>query len=274
MDTEKHVTFLKSPVSRAIALHFLLILLLLSPLFISSRTPYLDLTTALEPSKVQWVDMTPNSAPMVETEKGKETEKSVEDAKWSERTQVVDRETVLTGQQKAGSAKSSGTKGNSRSLEKFGLNYTKLGPQAQAKLDSEAGDAQYGQRAKEYVKGYKEGDKTLLNTKEFVFFGYFQRIREGLNRAWEPILKEKIEDIYRAGRQLASETEHMTRVYVVLDRIGSVVDVLVLDDSGTRQLDEAAVQAFKKAGPFPNPPKGLLDSDGQVRVRWEFILRT
>ena len=34
--------------------------------------------------------------------------------------------------------------------------------------------------------------------------------------------------------------------------------------SGSEELDDAVVRAFKLAGPFPNPPEGLIESDGRV----------
>ena len=42
----------------------------------------------------------------------------------------------------------------------------------------------------------------------------------------------------------------------------------------THDLDEAAIRAFNRAGPFPNPPNGLLQETGSVDIRWDFILRT
>ena len=36
----------------------------------------------------------------------------------------------------------------------------------------------------------------------------------------------------------------------------------------------AQAQAFQAAAPFPNPPKGMLDDDGFVRIRWDFVLTT
>ena len=48
--------------------------------------------------------------------------------------------------------------------------------------------------------------------------------------------------------------------------------VQVLNDSGIRDLDDAAVEAFKEAAPFPNPPEGIVESDGTIKIRWDFIL--
>jgi protein TonB len=126
----------------------------------------------------------------------------------------------------------------------------------------------------DYVRGVRESEKTLLNTKEYVFFGYFQRIRERLDRAWVPILKQRLLKFYRKGRHLASDTDHSTRVLVVLNSEGEVVRVQVINESGTADLDEAAVSAFNEAGPFPNPPRGIVNPNGEVEIPWEFILKT
>lgn len=131
-----------------------------------------------------------------------------------------------------------------------------------------------GQKVQDYVKGIQEANQTALNTREFVFFGYFQRIRERLDRAWVPILRQRLIKYHYSGRKLASNTDHSTRVLVVLNRLGEITRVQVLSESGTRDLDDAAVKAFNDAGPFPNPPQGIVDKNGEIEIPWEFILRT
>lgn len=126
----------------------------------------------------------------------------------------------------------------------------------------------------EYVKGFKEGETTLLNTREFVFYGYFQRIRESLDRAWERTLRERLTKYFHRGRQLASEQDYLTQIMVSLDPAGRIIRVQIIGASGTKDLDDAAIKAFNDAGPFPNPPKGLVDNSGQVLVRWDFVLKT
>jgi protein TonB len=128
--------------------------------------------------------------------------------------------------------------------------------------------------AGEYVKGLKESDVTALNTREYVFFGFFQRIRERLDLAWSRLLYDHLSRIARQGRMIASERDHTTRLLVVMNAEGKITRVQVLEESGTFDLDDAAVKAFNQAGPFPNPPKGLVDSSGSIEIRWDFILRT
>ena len=66
----------------------------------------------------------------------------------------------------------------------------------------------------------------------------------------------------------------VTQLQVLLDPNGSIQKISRLASSGFPEIDDAAVEAFNRAGPFPNPPKGMLDSDGLVRIRWDFILKT
>ncbi|CAM6054221.1 unnamed protein product [Sphagnum tenellum] len=131
-----------------------------------------------------------------------------------------------------------------------------------------------GVRPEDWVSGMKESDQTALNTREFRYYSYFQRIRERLDHAWLPILKEKLRVYYYSGKKLETEIDHVTKVMVVLNAEGEITQVLVLEESGTRELDSAAVMAFNKAGPFPNPPVGMMDAKKEVRIPWDFILKT
>jgi len=136
--------------------------------------------------------------------------------------------------------------------------------------------AQTGEALKggQYISGMKEGEVSALNTKEFVFYSYFERVRQQLDQAWQPILRANVQRLLKAGRHLASNADYTTRTLVTLNQKGEILRVQLLEESGTFDLDQAAVDALNKAGPYPNPPKGLIDSTGTVQIRWDFILRT
>lgn len=231
---------------------------------------------------------------VVQTEKGTETQEAKPDAFLGERTQVVEKEVM--SMPKTGDAPRTTTGSAERkskpvavepsrpegaviqgagALAKFGIvihadkNYA---PKPKAKNIIEEA-AMTAQARGEYVKGFQEGEETMLNTKEFVFYGYFQRLRERLDRAWEKSLRAQLEKYFYRGRQLASDVDYTTQLLVSLDDQGRVIRVQIIGASGTRDLDEAAVKAFNEAGPFPNPPTGLV-KNGQVHVRWDFVLRT
>ena len=115
---------------------------------------------------------------------------------------------------------------------------------------------------------------TKLNTKEYKYYGYYHRMRIQLNQWWQPKVKEKISKIIRRDRNIASETDKITRLVIILDNKGTLVKVQVIGESGFRDLDDAAVEAFRAAAPFPNPPKGIIEADGTVKIRWDFVIES
>ena len=124
----------------------------------------------------------------------------------------------------------------------------------------------------DYIKDLDPGLETLLSTREFVYYTYYARMRRQLNQYWGPKVKEKLIALYRSGRQIASSSDKITRCLVTLDKEGKLVKVQIIGISGVRELDEAAVEAFKAAAPFPNPPTGMVEDDGNIKIRWDFIL--
>ncbi|MDX9731530.1 MAG: TonB family protein, partial [Bdellovibrionales bacterium] len=64
----------------------------------------------------------------------------------------------------------------------------------------------------------------------------------------------------------------ITSVIIILDEKGTLFRVQVVGASGIVDLDDAAVEAFRAAAPFPNPPKGIVEEDGTLKIRWDFVL--
>jgi TonB family protein len=135
-----------------------------------------------------------------------------------------------------------------------------------------AGSGEGASATDDRLKDVKSGMQTLLSTREFVYYSYYNRIREKLRQYWEPKIKEKFERIVRQGRTIASDGEKITRIIIVLDEKGVLKKVQVVSGSGVTDLDDAAVEAFRAAAPFPNPPKGIVESDGTIKIRWDFVL--
>lgn len=126
----------------------------------------------------------------------------------------------------------------------------------------------------DYVNNVELGARTLLNTREYAYFSFYRRVRRQLEQFWEPGLRQKIRGMVQRGRMIAAEQEHATKLLVTLDVEGQITKVQIENSSGLLDLDEAAIEAFNRAGPFPNPPRGMLNEAGQVKVEWEFILKT
>lgn len=124
----------------------------------------------------------------------------------------------------------------------------------------------------DYLKDVEVGMQTMLSTREFVYYSYYQRIKDRIRQHWEPKIKENVKIIYRQGRSLASAHDHVTQVLITLNNQGELEKVDIVTPSGLQPLDDAAVDAFRSAQPFPNPPKGLIEADGKIRIRWDFVL--
>ena len=72
--------------------------------------------------------------------------------------------------------------------------------------------------------------------------------------------------------QLYSFRDRRTVIEFTLDKSGEIKDVKVQASSGVDYLDRVAVDAFKKAERFPNPPTGLLGTDGVITMPFAFTL--
>jgi TonB family protein len=306
LDTEKLSSGvdLRSSLSVSVLLHFLLFFF--CAVLISKRA------AQVEPKRYTMIEVEPlpealkksaqdlkTKNQVVQTEKAKQTDTAVPDAFLGEHNQVVDRETVSksrntvmehTGRQaQTHPAPAEPIKSTAKekpqtqvavvpSLGALAIPIIpKYQPKTIKKMEEEARNdnwADQGSAPQDYVKGLHESDRTLLNTKEFLFYGYYQRIRQRLDSAWVPILKARLVNYYNTGRHLASEMEHRTKVLVVMNGSGEIVKVELVSESGTKDLDEAAIDAFNEAGPFPNPPKGIVNNSGEIEIPWEFILHT
>jgi len=104
----------------------------------------------------------------------------------------------------------------------------------------------------------KIGESVNLNTKEFLYASYLQRIRRIVNFYWEQNINNRPRSVWLA------KPEYSTVVSVVLNSDGALEHIEVVETAGVDYLDEAVVQAFRMGGPFPNPPAGLIAKDGRV----------
>ena len=66
--------------------------------------------------------------------------------------------------------------------------------------------------------------------------------------------------------------DRQTVLAVTLRLDGSIAEVSVLQKSGLSYLDQSAVDAFRGAEPFHQPPRGLADPDGLIRFNFGFFL--
>lgn len=126
-----------------------------------------------------------------------------------------------------------------------------------------------GAPANDHLEDVEEGDGTFLNTREWKYASFFNRVKQSVGAHWDPSQKLQVRDptgsIY-GGR------DRQTLVHVTLDEAGQLKDIYVEKSSGLDFLDNEAVKAFERAAPFPHPPPGLLAADSTVRFTFGFFL--
>ncbi|MGQ0506115.1 MAG: cell envelope integrity protein TolA [Myxococcaceae bacterium] len=133
-----------------------------------------------------------------------------------------------------------------------------------AVLDKIAGAA-----PNDHLGDVDEGNGTFLNTKEWKFASFFNRVKQSVGMHWDPgtVLRRRdmTGNIY-GGR------DRYTVLNVTLTERGTVKEIFVEKSSGLDFLDLEAIQSFERAQPFPNPPPGLIASDSTVRFSFGFFL--
>ena len=125
----------------------------------------------------------------------------------------------------------------------------------------------------DYVEEVTLGDFTQLNTVEYKHYGFFHRIRQKLEQFWGRSIQEKAEAIFRSGRRLPASENLITNLQVTLNERGEIVAVKIVGASGVKELDDAAIESFNQAGPFPNPPTELL-VNGKATIDWGFVIKS
>ena len=125
----------------------------------------------------------------------------------------------------------------------------------------------------DYVEEMALGDFTQLNTVEFKFYGFYHRIRQKLEQFWGRSIQEKAQVLFRSGRRIPASQDLITSLQITMNEKGHIIEVKVLGASGVKELDDAAIDSFNQAGPFPNPPKELL-VNGKATIEWGFVVKS
>ena len=121
----------------------------------------------------------------------------------------------------------------------------------------------------DHVENMREGDGTFLNTRAYRHAWFFNRVKNSVGQRWRAADAHRRND--PRGR-IYGVRDRLTVVQVTLSPHGDLDEILISKNSGVTFLDEAAIDAFRSAQPFPNPPLELQDADGQIRFKFGFFL--
>ena len=125
--------------------------------------------------------------------------------------------------------------------------------------------------APDHVEGVDVGDSTFLNTREWKYAGFFNRVKQAVAENWDPMREARPRDPDGSRYFFKDRT---TVLAVTLDDKGSVTAIKVAQGSGLPFLDQSAIEAFERAQPFMNPPQGLADAHGEIRFTFGFHIET
>jgi len=113
------------------------------------------------------------------------------------------------------------------------------------------------------LRGVEEGDVTALNTRAFKYAGFWNRFKQDVASQWRPMIAYDERDPHRTTY---AARDRETALVVVLDANGGLKSVKVLQSCGLDFLDREAVRAITAAAPFPNPPSGVVDERGEIKI--------
>lgn len=125
-------------------------------------------------------------------------------------------------------------------------------------------------RTMDFLPEVKRGPQTLLNTREFMYYSYFSRMKEQLYWKWVRYFQTEPQLAFLALIKGSKKRLFSTSLYVHLSTDGEIQDIRVVKSSGEESIDFAALQAFLSAAPFPNPPMGLVEKDGYIHIKQSF----
>ena len=125
-----------------------------------------------------------------------------------------------------------------------------------------------GSGTQDHLKDIDDGDETSLNSKKWKFASFFNRVKAQVREHWRPA------DVYRRRDPTGSiygSKDRYTLLRVQLKPDGSLANVALETPSGVEFLDDEAIEAFKEAQPFPNPPGQLVDNgSGMIDFKFGF----
>lgn len=124
-----------------------------------------------------------------------------------------------------------------------------------------------GSGTQDHLEGIDEGSETALNAKRWVYATFFNRVKERVRDHWKPAEEYQRRD--PTGKIYGGEDRY-TLLQVALKADGSLAKPpVVVHTCGLDFLDDTAVEAFKEAQPFLNPPRKLVE-DGHGTVSFAF----
>lgn len=124
-----------------------------------------------------------------------------------------------------------------------------------------------GGGTQDHLRDIDDGDETALNSKRWRFASFFNRVKRQVAEHWHP------DEVYRQRDPTGAvygRHNRYTELRIQLKPDGRLSNVALAQPSGLEFLDDEAVEAFKEAEPFPNPPRQLIEN-GTINFGFGFL---
>ena len=112
-----------------------------------------------------------------------------------------------------------------------------------------------------------EGERTELNSVRSLYWSFFNRMHQALEREWDP---HQVFAIHDPSFQLYGQQDRYTVLRVTLNSEGALRQAFIERSSGLDFYDDEAIRTFRAAAPFPNVPEGLKDENGNATFTFGF----
>lgn len=125
-----------------------------------------------------------------------------------------------------------------------------------------------------YIPGVEVAEINSLDTDQgnLTYYTFYMRVNDKIYPRWSNNLEEVLKIIRSQNVGSLKQKVYYTKLEVMLNSKGEYQGHIVVDSSSNRMIDFAAVDAFKRAAPFINPPKGMVEDDGLIYIPFGFRL--
>lgn len=114
----------------------------------------------------------------------------------------------------------------------------------------------------------KISSQTILNTDEYVYSTFYNRMREAIAVYWEP----KVRDVMENRFSHLTPGIYKTEAKIYISRKGEILDVEIEHSSGVIKLDDIASTSVREARAFLNPPNQLFEQDPRAGLDFGFYV--
>jgi TonB family protein len=122
----------------------------------------------------------------------------------------------------------------------------------------------------EYIPEVKTGGFSALNSDQFIHYTFYARINEQIRNRWTANIAQFLNSSAQSEVNRLAQKPQISQIEIVLNPSGHFLKAIIHQKSENPQLDQSAINAFRLASPFLNPPSEMIESDGNIHLHYGF----